>query len=84
MVHYFPCVFSALISEEFLQTTASQLTYHGLSEIAGTVAENQLCVFFRNNHFSTLYKHKVRAYILRSISTLISWMNGVLGDDFAM
>lgn len=50
---------SALLAEAFLDRTASQLTYHGLYELNSTVKENQLCVFFRNNHFSTLYKHKV-------------------------
>ena len=50
---------SALIGEDFLQRTASQLSYHGLSELATTVKENELCVFFRNNHFSTLHKSKV-------------------------
>ena len=52
---------AALIAENFLTTTASQLTYHGLCELNSTVTEGQLCVFFRNNHFSTLYKHKVIA-----------------------
>ena len=50
---------AALIAEEFLNKTASQLTYCGLCELASTVKEEELCVFFRNNHFSTLYKHKV-------------------------
>ena len=49
----------ALVAEEFLNRTASQLSYHGLCEIAATVNENELCVFFRNNHFSTLHKNKV-------------------------
>ena len=49
----------ALIGENFLNGTASQLTYHGLCELNTAVTEEELCVFFRNNHFSTLYKHKV-------------------------
>jgi hypothetical protein len=50
----------ALIAEEFLNTTASQLTYHGLCELSATLNDEQLCILFRNNHFSTLYKYKVR------------------------
>ena len=53
-------VILALIAEEFLLRTASQLTYHGLAELSTTVKEGELCVIFRNNHFSTLYRHKVR------------------------
>jgi len=49
----------AFVAEEFLSTSASQLTYHGLCELSATLKEEQLCVLFRNNHFSTLYKHKV-------------------------
>ncbi|CAH1787359.1 unnamed protein product [Owenia fusiformis] len=55
-------VTEALIAETFLEKSASQLTYHGLSELVTTVKENELCVFFRNNHFSTLYKHKESIY----------------------
>ena len=51
---------TALIAEDFLKQTASQLTYPGLHALMGTLKEEQLCVFFRNNHFSTLLKHKVR------------------------
>ena len=51
-------VLEGMIIEEFLTRTASQLTYHGLCELSTTIQEEELCVFFRNNHFSTLYKHK--------------------------
>ncbi|XP_059164547.1 ubiquitin carboxyl-terminal hydrolase MINDY-1-like isoform X2 [Physella acuta] len=47
----------ALIAEQFLERSASQLTYHGLCELSTVVKEKELCVFFRNNHFSTLYKN---------------------------
>ena len=50
---------TALIGEQFLDSTASQLTYHGLCELNTAVKEGELCVFFRNNHFSTLLKRKV-------------------------
>lgn len=54
----------ALIAENFLEKTASQLTYHGLCELNSTVKEGELCVFFRNNHFSTLYGHKDELFLL--------------------
>ncbi|RWS28399.1 hypothetical protein B4U80_07982 [Leptotrombidium deliense] len=48
----------ALIAEQFLEKTASQLTYHGLSELISNIKEGELSVLFRNNHFITLFKHK--------------------------
>ena len=59
----------ALICEEFLERTAAQLTYHGLSELVTSVKEDEMCVFFRNNHFSTLYKYKVSFFFFISIYT---------------
>lgn len=50
---------AGLIAEQFLESTASQLTYHGLCELTAAVKEEELSVFFRNNHFSTMIKHKV-------------------------
>ncbi|RIA87987.1 hypothetical protein C1645_776099 [Glomus cerebriforme] len=47
----------ALITSHFLETTATQLTYHGLLTLSETLPPGNLCIFFRNNHFSTLYKH---------------------------
>lgn len=52
------------VAENFLNTTASQLTYHGLSELGLAVQENELCVFFRNNHFSSMYKYQNHLYLL--------------------
>lgn len=49
------------MAEQFLNSTATQLTYHGLCELTSTVQEGELCVFFRNNHFSTMIKFKVNA-----------------------
>ncbi|BFZ15787.1 hypothetical protein BsWGS_18826 [Bradybaena similaris] len=54
----------ALISEQFLDRTASQLTYHGLCELSSLIKEKELCVFFRNNHFNTLYKHNNELFLL--------------------
>uniref|UniRef100_A0A3B4ZSC3 Ubiquitin carboxyl-terminal hydrolase n=1 Tax=Stegastes partitus TaxID=144197 RepID=A0A3B4ZSC3_9TELE len=55
-----PCI----VAEQFLNSTATQLTYHGLCELTSTVQEGELCVFFRNNHFSTMIKYKGQLYLL--------------------
>ncbi|XP_066514522.1 ubiquitin carboxyl-terminal hydrolase MINDY-2-like [Hoplias malabaricus] len=52
------------VAEQFLNSTATQLTYHGLCELTSTVQEGELCVFFRNNHFSTMTKFKGQLYLL--------------------
>eukprot|EP00743_Colponemidia_sp_Colp-15_P005197 GILK01005592.1.p1 GENE.GILK01005592.1~~GILK01005592.1.p1 ORF type:complete len:564 (-),score=122.28 GILK01005592.1:478-2130(-) len=50
--------------ENFLTETASQLTYFGLLELHREVNERELCVFFRNNHFSTVFKIHGELYLL--------------------
>ncbi|XP_032801377.1 ubiquitin carboxyl-terminal hydrolase MINDY-2 [Petromyzon marinus] len=58
-------VFSeGMVAELFLDSTATQLTYHGLCELNIHVKEAEICVFFRNNHFSTIYKHKGQLFLL--------------------
>lgn len=57
-------VSEGFVAEQFLNNTATQLTYHGLCELTSTVQEGELCVFFRNNHFSTMTKHKGLLYLL--------------------
>ncbi|KAF1400694.1 Ubiquitin carboxyl-terminal hydrolase MINDY-1, partial [Spheniscus magellanicus] len=57
-------VSEGLVAEQFLESTASQLTYHGLCELTAAVREGELSVFFRNNHFSTMIKHKGHLYLL--------------------
>ncbi|NXW51346.1 MINY1 hydrolase, partial [Nyctiprogne leucopyga] len=57
-------VSEGLVAEQFLESTASQLTYHGLCELMAAVREDELSVFFRNNHFSTMIKHKGHLYLL--------------------
>ncbi|XP_074837432.1 ubiquitin carboxyl-terminal hydrolase MINDY-1 isoform X3 [Carettochelys insculpta] len=57
-------VTEGLIAEQFLDSTASQLTYHGLCELTAAVKEGELSVFFRNNHFSTMIKHQGHLYLL--------------------
>lgn len=58
--NFVPFLLAGLIAEQFLETTAAQLTYHGLCELTAAAKEGELSVFFRNNHFSTMTKHKVR------------------------
>lgn len=57
-------VTEGLLAEQFLESSAAQLTYHGLCELMAAVKEGELSVFFRNNHFSTLIKHKGHLYLL--------------------
>ncbi|XP_027767163.1 ubiquitin carboxyl-terminal hydrolase MINDY-1 [Empidonax traillii] len=57
-------VSEGLVAEQFLEATASQLSYHGLCELTAAAPEGQLGVFFRNNHFSTITKHKGHLYLL--------------------
>ena len=49
-------VTESLVAQNFLEESASQLTYHGLCELGTTMKENELAIFFRNNHFSTIHK----------------------------
>ncbi|NWQ84359.1 MINY1 hydrolase, partial [Columbina picui] len=62
-----------LVAEQFLEATASQLTFHGLCELTAAVREGELSVFFRNNHFSTMIKHKV-------LGTRRRWGHAGAGD----
>jgi len=41
----------------FLQTSATQLTTNGLSTITGNLRSGSVAILFRNDHFSTVYKH---------------------------
>ncbi|NWI40801.1 MINY1 hydrolase, partial [Picathartes gymnocephalus] len=57
-------VSEGLVAEQFLESTASQLTFHGLCELTARAREGELGVFFRNNHFSTIIKHQGHLYLL--------------------
>ncbi|XP_035223288.1 ubiquitin carboxyl-terminal hydrolase MINDY-2-like, partial [Stegodyphus dumicola] len=76
----------ALVAENFLEKTASQLTYHGLCELASHLKEDELCVLFRNNHFSSLIKHKNCLYQLVTdqgfLNENVVWetLNNIEGD----
>ncbi|KAJ9438705.1 ubiquitin carboxyl-terminal hydrolase MINDY-1/2 [Diplonema papillatum] len=55
---------AGLLAEAFVSETAPQLTYTGLFRLAEELAEGEMCVLFRNNHFSTLTKQSKRLYAL--------------------
>ncbi|CAI9093901.1 OLC1v1029503C3 [Oldenlandia corymbosa var. corymbosa] len=48
----------------FLKCNASQLTIYGLFCLQEGLKERELCVFFRNNHFNTMFKFEGELYIL--------------------
>jgi hypothetical protein len=48
----------------WMDETASQLTFHGLMKLHEQINESQLCVFFRNNHFSTIVMHEASLWSL--------------------
>jgi len=55
---------SAQAAEEWMQESASQLTYYGLAQLHAGVREGELCVFFRNNHFCTMCKESRQLFLL--------------------
>lgn len=63
------CVCPGLVAEQFLESTATQLSYHGLCELNTTAKEGEISVFFRNNHFCTMIKHKVAPHSAPSLLT---------------
>lgn len=79
-------VLEGLVAEQFLESTATQLSYHGLCELTTTATEGEVSVFFRNNHFSTMIKHKGHLYLLVTdqgfLSEQLVWesLHNVEGD----
>ena len=72
---------------DWLDSTQSQLTTCGLAALKRVVRERQLCVFFRNNHFNTLFKLEGELYLLATDQGFIHedgvvWerLSGVSGD----
>ena len=60
----------------FLNSTATQLTGYGLESISECLAPGSVSILFRNDHFSTLYKHPRSGQLL----TLVTDM-GYAGHD---
>lgn len=60
----------------FLSSTATQLTGYGLDTMTETLAPASIAILFRNDHFSTLYRHPRSGQLL----TLVTDM-GYAGHD---
>lgn len=50
--------------QEFMNSSASQLTPFGLEKLQNEIGEGEYAVFFRNNHFSVIYKNQNILYLL--------------------
>jgi hypothetical protein len=73
----------------FLDDARGQITVYGLAEMHQLIHEGELCVFFHNNHFSTVLKRDGKLYtlvtdvgILRAEPRIV-WqrLNDVDGDN---
>jgi MINDY deubiquitinase len=53
-----------MIVKDFLDRSGHQLTQYGLDVLHEQLQDGKLVVFFRNNHFNTLTKHKGLLYLL--------------------
>ena len=62
--------------KHFLSSTATQLTGYGLDTVTETLAPGSVAILFRNDHFSTLYRHPKSGQLL----TLVTDM-GYAGHD---
>ena len=60
----------------FLSSTATQLTGYGLDTMTETMAPGSIAILFRNDHFSTIYRHPKSGQLL----TLVTDM-GYAGHD---
>ncbi|KAL9073451.1 MAG: hypothetical protein Q9161_002872 [Pseudevernia consocians] len=60
----------------FLSSTATQLTGYGLDTVTETLVPGSVAILFRNDHFSTLYRHPKSGQLL----TLVTDM-GYAGHD---
>ncbi|XP_038687943.1 uncharacterized protein LOC119987198 isoform X2 [Tripterygium wilfordii] len=79
------------LMRNFLRNNASQLTFYGLFCLQDGLKERELCVFFRNNHFSTMFKYESDLYLLATDQGYINqpdlvWekLNEVNGDTLFM
>lgn len=75
----------------FLENNRSQLTFYGLFCLQEGLKERELCVFFRNNHFSTMFKFEGELYLLATDQGYMNqpnlvWekLNEVNGDTLFM
>lgn len=68
-------VLLAIVVRRFLDTTWSQLTYHGLFELATTLEPGSLVALFRSSHLSVLYKSLGDEAALYTLVTDHSFLN---------
>ena len=54
------------IVDSFLNDTANQLTNFGLISLYREVNNGEVCILFRNNHFSTMFKRNNYLYLLQT------------------
>lgn len=54
----------------FFTTAATQLTTHGLETITTSLAPGAVAILFRNDHFSTLYRHPNTLQILQLVTDM--------------
>lgn len=54
----------------FFASNATQLTYHGLETITTSLAPGAVAILFRNDHFSTLYRHPDTLQLLQLVTDL--------------
>lgn len=75
---------------KWLHLNQTQLTINGLNRLNMDLNDNEYCVFFRNNHFSTLFKKSSMEFYLlvtdssfQSDSNKIVWqsLNSISGKD---
>ncbi|MCJ1353851.1 MAG: hypothetical protein MMC33_003838 [Icmadophila ericetorum] len=60
----------------FLESSATQLTGYGLDTITEALAPGAIAILFRNDHFSTLYKHPQSGQLMTLVTDL-----GYAGHD---
>ena len=76
------------VASEWLESSATQLTYFGLACLYDKISDGELCVLFRNNHFGTLTKYEGELYHLATDigyinEPLVVWerLNQIDGDS---
>ena len=50
--------------ETFLADSSHQLTIYGLEQLHAIIHDREICIMFRNNHFSTIIRHSENLYLL--------------------
>eukprot|EP01028_Stygiella_incarcerata_P001003 TRINITY_DN1160_c0_g1_i1.p1 TRINITY_DN1160_c0_g1~~TRINITY_DN1160_c0_g1_i1.p1 ORF type:complete len:394 (+),score=138.07 TRINITY_DN1160_c0_g1_i1:58-1239(+) len=78
----------AMLVESFLSETSGQMTIEGLREMYRVMREGDICVLFKNNHFSTI--KKVGGYLYELVTDMglahvggVAWSRlcSVVGDN---